>query len=223
MFRAASTLVWTASLLNPLIAAPPARDDVPRLTVRVYGFPGLSRWVLAAAEAEAARLLRNVPVELDWLNCADPRACSGHEAPGDLTVRVVEKAPPGATGSAMGMAAWSGNQGGAFIFHNRALAFRTHSKLLHHILGRVMAHEIMHLLLPEDPHSDLGLMRGQWTADDLRFDSSACSEPTVRSMREVQNSAFRRAPSAGARASVGGDGRAAGRRGLAPGGVTSPD
>ena len=180
MFSAVSTLVWTASLLNPPIAAPSPRDNVPRLAVRVYGFPGLSPGLLAASEVEAARAMRKAPVELNWLNCTVPGACSEAEASGDLTIRVVRKALPSATSSAAGMAAWSGNKGGAFIFYDRALALRTHSRLLHHILGMVMAHEIMHLLLPEDSHSDWGLMRGNWTADDLRFDRAACLEPSVR-------------------------------------------
>lgn len=179
MFCLASTVLWIGGLVNqtsPLTAAgkpaSPARDNVPRLTVRVYAFPGLSSSLLAVAEVEAARLLRGVPI--DWLNCTAPRACSSPESPADLTVRILPKALPSATSSALGMASWSGDRGGAFIFYDRAIALRTASRLLPHILGRVMAHEITHLLLGWDSHSDVGLMRGQWTADDLRFDSLAC-------------------------------------------------
>jgi hypothetical protein len=72
-----------------------------------------------------------------------------------------------------------------------------------------MAHEIMHLLIPEASHSDLGLMRGQWTAVDLRLDSPACLGSAARSMGQLANTAFRRAPTAGAHTPLGGDGRAA--------------
>jgi hypothetical protein len=129
---------------------------------------GLLTW----AAVEAARLLRQLHLHLKWVNCA--LDCDEPEAPGELAVRVTERAPPEATGSALGMAAWSGHEGGgAFIFYDRALNLRTHCKLLGNTLGRIMAHEIMHLLHPEEPHSEVGLMRSQCAADDLRFDSSA--------------------------------------------------
>lgn len=132
--------------------------------------------MVAAAEVETSRLLRDVPVAMDWLNCAPPGICSEPERPSELTVRIVEKAMPSATSSALGTAAWSEKEGGAFIFYDQAMALRTHSRPLMHILGRVMAHEIMHLLLPEDEHTDMGLMRGLWYVDDFRFDSQACSQ-----------------------------------------------
>jgi hypothetical protein len=170
IISAAWTLIWAAGLFNgisPLFAAAPVRDSLPQITVRIYGFPGLPPGSLALAEAETARLLRGL--EIHWIECTSTQACSRPEAPDDLTVRVVEKALPGATPHAMGMATWSGIQGGAFVFYDRALALRTPSRLLQHILGRVIAHEILHLLSPQEPHSDLGLMRGHWTADDVSF------------------------------------------------------
>ena len=169
--KAISSLSWSV-FLTLIVSQADARDSVLRLTVRVYAFPGLSPKLLTSTEAEAARLLRQMHLHLVWVNCT--LDCAEPEAPDELSVRVVERPIPEATASALGMAAWSGHEGGgAFVFYDRALSLRTHSKLLGEILGRIMAHEIMHLLRPEEPHSDVGLMRSQWAADDLRFDSQA--------------------------------------------------
>jgi hypothetical protein len=165
------SLGWTV-FLNILVSPAHARDAVSKLTVRVYGFPGLSPSLLSSTEGEAARLLRQLHLQSVWLNCT--LDCASPEAPDDLDVRVMEHALPEATASALGMAAWSaGDGGGAFIFYDRALALRAHAKLLGEILGRIMAHEIVHLLRPGEPHSDVGLMRAQWSAEELRFDSQA--------------------------------------------------
>ena len=37
------------------------------------------------------------------------------------------------------------------------------------VLGAAMAHEIGHLLLPPNPHSQTGLMRADWTKADLQL------------------------------------------------------
>src|SRR5579872_5407965 len=85
------------------------RDDnsTPRLTVRVYTFAGLSSWLVEESEVQAARLLRNVPIHLNWVNCTTrsvPAACMSNLAPTDLIVRVLAKALPQASGTALGIA-----------------------------------------------------------------------------------------------------------------------
>jgi hypothetical protein len=73
----------------------------------------------------------------------------------------------------------------AFIFYDRVLAWRTQTRLLPVMLGRVLAHEITHLLLPHEMHSEFGLMRGQWTMDDLEI-SSASVGLSTRSVQLMQ-------------------------------------
>jgi hypothetical protein len=63
-------------------------------------------------------------------------------------------------------------------------------------MGRVLAHEIVHLLLPGERHSDFGLMRGQWSADDMRPESFACIGVPVASAQLMQNEALRRSVNA---------------------------
>jgi hypothetical protein len=63
-----------------------------------------------------------------------------------------------------------------------------------------MAHEIAHVLLPHHKHSDLGLTRGQWSADDLTMTSAACLGLSAQSVQFMQKEALRRMLSARNRA-----------------------
>jgi hypothetical protein len=151
--------------------------------------------VLQEAEREAARLLRPVTIELKWTDCSaqviDP-GCASPRIRNDLVVRFIPKALPQATASALGIAGLSAGYATAFIFYDRVLALRTQPRPMPVMLGRVLAHEIVHLLLPSEGHSELGLMRGQWSADDLRIASSACLNLPARFIPLMQREAARR-------------------------------
>jgi hypothetical protein len=152
-----------------------------QLRVRMYSRVEASPSILNSAATEAARLLRGVPVRLSWLNCAapaHPAKCEAPETPTDLPIRLLPKALAEASPNTLGMAMWSVSGGSAVLFFDRALSLRTPGIFLAHILGRAMAHEVVHLLLgfgPRGfgPHSDQGLMRAQWSPEDLRRHSGA--------------------------------------------------
>ena len=55
-----------------------------------------------------------------------------------------------------------------------------------------MAHEIVHLLLGAESHSDLGLMRGQWSAEDLRMPSGACLGLSAHAVESIRTGVARR-------------------------------
>jgi hypothetical protein len=193
-----STMVGTAALAaNVPIEA--SEKSIPQLSVRVYGFAGLSPWLLQAAEVQAARLLRDVPVGLNWVDCISRSAsvtCISDLAPTDLAVRVLPKALPQVSANALGIAGPNRGAASAFIFYDRVVALRSQARSLSPIVGRVLAHEIVHVLLPDKSHSEFGLMRGQWSTDDLRTDSSACIGLPAASVQLMKKEALRRVISA---------------------------
>lgn len=189
-----SSMVAMAASLP--IKSPLTDKAAPQLSVRVYSFSGLSPRLLQAAEMEAGRLLRTVSVGLTWVDCtsrAPSAICMSDLGPADLAVRVLPNALPQASRSALGMAGTSRGEAIAFIFYDRMVALRTNTRPLPPIVGRVLAHEITHLLLPPESHSELGLMRAHWTADDVRFGSSACIGLPAASVELVEEEAGRRA------------------------------
>jgi hypothetical protein len=172
-----------------------AAAEPPQLTVRTYSRVEDAQWLLDTAAAEAARVLRGIPIRLIWINCAaqaHPVRCESLETPTDLTIRLLSKAPPEASPNALGMAMWSAPGGSAALFYDRALSIRRPGIFLPHILGRALAHEVVHLLLGFGSHSDLGLMRGQWSDDDLRMHSGACLGLSAQILEAIRLGAARR-------------------------------
>jgi len=146
-------------------------ENSPRLTIRVYRIAPLSNLVLAWAEVEAARMLRSAHLRLTWINCPAPTnsaSCAIPEQPSDLILRVLATALPHAPPDALGTTAESAYGNCAFLFYNRVVACRTYRTLTFLVLGRAMAHEIVHLLLPSSGHSASGLMSAMWSPKDLQ-------------------------------------------------------
>ena len=172
-----------------------AVQSIPTLKVFVYGFPGLSPSVVQQAEPEAARILRAVSIELKWINCTSRvlrESCRSPQVPTDLIIRFIPEALPQASARALAIAGSSADYATAFIFYDRILALRTHTQLLPAMLGRVLAHELTHLLLPQEDHTGFGLMRGQWSAEDLLFTSTARLGLSGRSVQFMHREALRR-------------------------------
>jgi hypothetical protein len=80
----------------------------------------------------------------------------------------------------------------AFIFYDRILALRSHTRMLSPMIGRVLAHEITHLLIPEEKHTNAGLMRGQWSMEDLSLTSAACRGLSARAIQRMRGEALRK-------------------------------
>lgn len=193
----------SVSVLLCLVLSASAKDhprlgsqSTPALQVFVYGFPRLSPLLVKAAEAEAGRILRPASIRLDWVNCisnATASQCSAHRLPAELTIRILPKALPQASATALGIAAPSSDNAAAFLFYDRIVALRTDTRVLFSVLGRVLAHEVTHLLLPGEGHSDQGLMRAEWSTDDLTLTSTACVGLSPSSVRFMYREALRRA------------------------------
>src|SRR5689334_21757139 len=81
--------------------------STPQLNVRVYSFPGLAPGLLQAAEMEASRLLGDVRLNLNWVDCTSrvvSATCMTDRLATDLAVRVLAKALPQASANALGIA-----------------------------------------------------------------------------------------------------------------------
>lgn len=181
----------------PITAESLATQSTPEISVFVYGFPGLDRWLVQGAEAEADRIFSWARIELKWINCPlegpAPALCHGRQRSGELAVRFMSKALSSASANALGAAVFSPVGGTALVFYDRISRSPVNSSTLHTMLGRVLAHEIAHLLLHDEKHSWSGLMRPKWSWDDLRFASIACLGFDPESVRRMQQEVRRRA------------------------------
>ncbi len=167
-------VVGVAAALAPARAT--AKPLELQLVVRVYDASGAAADRLATAHRTAAAVLSSAGIDVIWRECqttASPHSslfCHRPIERDEVIVRIV-------TGSDD-----SDNRLGysfvdtqhhvdclATAFGDRieAMATRTQSDP-GRLLGRVIAHEIIHLLLGTSAHSPIGLMRDAWSDDEVQ-------------------------------------------------------
>ena len=179
--------VWTCSTALTAIAAPRTT-----LTVRVYQIAGLPPMLEQRALAEAEIVLRSAFVDVRWRKCSGltrSEVCSSPPAPLELLLVVRDGAPCEDTPATLGKAVVDRDGGGIFatVYLNcverLAMSTRTDVAVL---LGRVVAHELAHLMMRTSAHARYGLMRPHWTSDEVRRNRAADWEFTARDVAAMR-------------------------------------
>jgi len=152
-----------------------------RLNVRVFNYAQVSPETWNLAQEVAAGILHRTGIETHWLKCSlssegrlTPADCDQPIAPSNLVLRLVPvsaatRAQFGA--GTLGIAAQpeKGTPASASVFYSRVQELgKGGTAPVPVILGHAVAHEIGHLLLGSNSHSSLGLMRAQWSRQDLQ-------------------------------------------------------
>jgi hypothetical protein len=146
------------------------------LSIRIYDNAGVLAAYRARAIKRAGDILARADLAVDWRDCPaggvlTRGACAAPPSPGELALRLVHSPKgdpnPRALGNALiDTATGSGTL--ATVFIDRVTKLSQQGRLdPWSMVGVVMAHEIGHLLLGTNSHSDSGLMREIWTLKDL--------------------------------------------------------
>ncbi len=180
-----NALILTAVLASALWAG----EAKAKITVMVYNYAAVSPDVLTRADREAGRIYEHAGIAIEWLDCPlSPEAvalspgCGVQTGPAKLALRLLPQALASrlaykkhAHGFAMmptdGSFAKFAN---VFTDETYQLAeqFDRHSGTNLEsgaLLGVVVAHELGHLLLGADSHSEIGIMRAKWYRKDLEL------------------------------------------------------
>jgi hypothetical protein len=146
------------------------------LVVRVYDNAGVLARDRARAVQRAHEILAGADLAIEWRDCParggwTRASCSNAPHAGDLAVRLVRSPKgdpnPRPLGNALIDPA-TGTGTLATVFVDRVEAISDQGKAdAWSMVGRVMAHEIGHLLLRTNAHTDTGLMREIGTLKDL--------------------------------------------------------
>jgi hypothetical protein len=154
-----------------------ARGIPNGLVIRVFDLTGVDGKVRSAAIVTAGAVLAEAGIQADWRACArsgpDTTACEPPVDSSTLLVRFVRGSgeTPRDEALAMGYAVIepaSGVGALATIFPDR-VEHVAHSAGSDYatLLGRAIAHEVGHLLLGSNTHARSGLMRAQWTQQEI--------------------------------------------------------
>jgi len=148
---------------------------VPAITVRVHDYAGVPAAIAKRAREESSRIFREAGIATEWALCAIP----GQAGPGhppwqtrplatDIQLNILSRKMARAMmrhhsefGAAVPVPNGFGRRASVFYHRVDELAESGGaSRAL--LLGHVMAHEIGHLLLGVNSHSDTGLMHVPW-------------------------------------------------------------
>jgi hypothetical protein len=173
--------VWaTAGLSLAGRTATATPTTLPTVKIAIDDYAAVDSDQIIQAQRLVTQLYDAIGVKTSWLetrrvsnDASGARMRADLVAP-DLRVIVLEMQTPDredlspdAAGSAPGTRTERGRI--AYVFYDRV---RTIAQKAHQVdgspLGVVIAHEIGHLLLPYGSHSETGLMRGLWSAQEIR-------------------------------------------------------
>ena len=156
-------------------SAPPARVEV---VARVYNTARVAPAITDVALATATRLITAGAIDVGWRNCDVPNACTTVPAR-EFVIRLVRSREITTDGSpfVLGEASIDVNAGAgvlATIYVDRVERMAELSEAdTASLLGRAIEHELGHLLLATKSHSPGGLMRAQWTSNEVRGNPTA--------------------------------------------------
>ena len=171
----------TFLLLLPSILLADTAEQPLSLRVRIYDYESLSSYTLESAKEVASSILGDAGVRISWEQCRVraedanlDASCKTPLSAGDIQLRIIGKAMAKKLANSrycMGYALRSpGMAGIAGVYHHRAVDMEGSRVVdLASLLGAIMAHEIGHLLLKAETHSDAGIMQGQWARDVMRL------------------------------------------------------
>jgi len=188
-----------------------ARDGRPPegfVTVAVHNRAGVARNTLALAERTASSIFRQAGVDIVWANCELPvdrgqiaSSCHVTAFPMHLQLSIAQRSE-NLRESVLGVSFLAEDGSGCYsdVFFERVRELHERFNVnLGPLLGDVIAHEIAHLLLGTNAHSDTGIMRAHWSGQDLVKASKSqllFTEAQGRTMREKVSARFCRKESA---------------------------
>jgi hypothetical protein len=197
--------------LSPRAAAPPttARQTLPtfdaRLILRVYNYARLDPVSLALSEKVATAIFESVGIEVVWMDCSVSRplsrvspACESDAGPAGLVMRILPRHMASkltARDEPLGSAQICTESEPACelnVFYFRVDELAVKGYRADRVLAYVIAHEVAHVLLGPG-HSQEGILRGEWTRDDLqRISWGLALDFTKDQSLQLRNAVLRR-------------------------------
>jgi hypothetical protein len=149
------------------------------ITVRIHNYAKASRSVVLHAERIADIILREAGVSTDWVECPvvggvpHDTECDKPFSSLDFVLTLLPRAMSDrldSKGGVLGLAVEASRKDfgfSAYIFYDIAIDRVAQGQDLDQLLGTAIAHELGHLLLGTNSHSETGLMSAFWSGKQL--------------------------------------------------------
>jgi hypothetical protein len=146
-----------------LAVAPAIAQPASKVSVCVAG-DGIPTLVLLHAEAISSWMFATAGVAVEWRSKGSA-ACRGTQSDG-VSIEFVGRAPAALHPGALAYAQLSRGSKIVVMFDRVERSARCSSQVSN-VLGHVMTHEITHLLQGVSRHSETGVMKARWGAQDF--------------------------------------------------------
>jgi hypothetical protein len=169
-------------LAGASVAVAAETDPAMRVVIRVYDSAVMADTDLTSATATATRILDASGVELSWHDCAvalvrnTQHPCAAPLGRNEIAVRLVRletnRSYHGELPLGYSLVDTATHSGTLATIYTDRVAWLAHAAGVDAslLLGRAVAHEIGHLLLGTNGHSETGLMRRLWSCESLKRD-----------------------------------------------------
>jgi hypothetical protein len=164
-FTASLALIVLLTAGRPLAA----QDDLTAIVLDVHNYAKVPPSLLTDAEREASRVYAATGVRIVWRHDRAQPAARRFDVLllcDEMSAQKIKR--EGIAEGVLGVAGHSARR--AYVFVGRALEHSIRSGNPSLVLGRVLAHEIGHLLLAERGHSRRGIMRSKLEVSSLGAD-----------------------------------------------------
>jgi len=149
-------------------------EQKPRITILIQNHTRASHTVLAGAERTATRIFERAGVQVSWVECpVEPSAvnaqaqCQKASNDNNVQLHLVSAHVKGDSRSCVWGSASYPNV--ARVYYADVTSFAVEYQLgMASVLGFVIAHEIGHVLLGPNSHYGIGIMRPQWSFEQVR-------------------------------------------------------
>ena len=154
-------------------AARAANGGNSKITVLVNDGVQVAPSMLLQAEQETARIFRLAGIEIAFVNCnvgAEPDECAQFLGANQFVVHIVQSGLT-RTKCVLGQSFLGEDGTGKYTdvyFERIQWAHRDFDADVALLLGRVSAHELGHLLLGSNAHSNVGIMKPKWDLESPR-------------------------------------------------------
>ena len=187
--RNAVVIAATLTMLSnvPLAAA---ESDAPAVRIRILDYAPIANDVITEAQQRVTDIYKIIGVQVRWQTTVRPLdpSTAGADTLTEPSEFVLIVLSPNMSRrmkvarDVVGMAIVPPQGGGriAYVLFDRVTRVAKAARSdVTEVLGRVMAHEIGHLMLPDGSHSGSGLMRADWNIKELRRPLHSAFEFTI--------------------------------------------
>ena len=180
---------------NTLLATPGEPEADLMITIHVYNYARIPGRTLLRTKRQVASIFLSAGIQLVWMDCIPPSekrpilaVCPGETSPSELILNIVSKFDAKAEGLRDGLFGIATGYQATIVIERIGEIIYKGESTPSEVLGITISHELGHLLLGPNSHTENGIMSPRWAGKDFRTVQSttlAFTQGQAEQMRHI--------------------------------------